>query len=151
VSISEKIQNRLRRALGIVSPSLTYMADAMPRPALHLKIAFLGYSAEQTARYLQQLAVDNVEQVRRYEKHRNRVLLKDGTEIIGILPGFFAQRPDGHRFDQVIIADDNRLEILRHRAYDLNVLDMYCRCSVVPNEYRYQYYDLDAEVPLHGV
>jgi hypothetical protein len=115
-----------------------------------LKIAFIGYDAKQTSRYFEQFAVDNVEQVRRFDRQRGYITLKDGTEIKS-MAYIDTRAMDGRRFDQVIIADDRRLEILRRRCAELRVLDSCCSCSDVPAEYRYQHYDLDAEVPMHGV
>ena len=89
MSMREKILNGIRSALGIVSPSLEFLGKPRPEPARALKIAFLGYNTILTARYLEQLAADNAEQVRRYDRRRGRVTLKDGTEIIAIMPGFF--------------------------------------------------------------
>ncbi len=114
-----------------------------------LKIAFLAWDLQAADRYLAQLVADNEDQVKRYVL-RDTVLLKDGTAITRISPSD-PLALHGRRFDQVIIADDRRLQIMqRHRAI-LRALDWCCRGSIVPEEYRYQIYDLDEEAPKNGV
>lgn len=113
-----------------------------------LKIAFLAWDAKTADTYLRQLAIDNTDQVKRYERNQGRVLLKDGTEI----KSFHHGNPlTGYRFDQVIIADDRRLKILRYCGAELNELEHSCQGSIVPEEYRYQFYDLDEEAPKDGI
>lgn len=107
-----------------------------------LKIAFIAWSAHHSDIYLERLAVDNVDQVKRYERKRGCILLRDGTEIINVnhLHGW-----EGYRFDQIIVADDWRMGILLKRWDELEELEYRCRCSIVPEEYRYQFYIIDAE------
>ena len=109
-------------------------------------IAFLGYNARQTAQYLAQLAEDNAEQVAWYNRRHGRLALTDGTEIISVysigLGGF-----DGRRFDQVILADDRRMEIKKIHRRTIAALLYCCSCSIVPEEFRMQIYDIDEEAP----
>ena len=144
MSKAEKIQNRLRRALGIVSPSRVFMQET-PRTVQPLKIAFLAWDMKAADRYMQQLVADNADQVKRYIL-RHTVILTDGTEICRVSVSDPAAL-HGRRFDQIIIADDRRLEIMQYRAAELRALDWCCRGSIVPEEFRRQIYDLDAEVP----
>lgn len=114
-----------------------------------LKIAFLGYNAQQTHRYFEQLAVDNVDQVKRFSRVQGHLLLKDGTEIIRVShiePGSL----QGRLFDQIIIADTKHLKILETRYADLCSIIDRCWSSAVPADYRIQLYDIDAEAPMEG-
>lgn len=111
-----------------------------------LKIAFIGFNAEQTHAALLQLAVDNADKVKRFDRRQGRIMLQDGTEIMAVPPG----NPvaiHGRRFDQIIIADDWRVYIERILRQELAALDCCCQHSSVPEEYRLQIYDMDAEVP----
>ena len=107
-------------------------------------IAFIGYNEEQTRRYLEDLAVVNADQVRRVDRRNGCVILKDGTTITRVLP--IPEFLHGRRFDQVIVADDRRLHILFRRGPELRELDRCMAGSVVPEHFRWQFYDLDAEV-----
>ena len=108
------------------------------------KIAFIGYNEEQTRRYLEDLAIVNADQVYRFDRRNGRVDLKDGTTITAVkpVPEFLI----GRRFDQVIVADDRRLEVLYRRAPELRELDRCMSRSIVPEHFRWQFYNLDAEV-----
>lgn len=113
-----------------------------------LRIAFLAWDTRAADRYLEQLVADNADQVKRYIM-RHTVILWDGTEISRIsVSDPVALR--GRRFDQVIIADDRRLQVLLHRQPILRALADCCRASFVPEEFRFQIYDPDAE-DHHGV
>lgn len=107
-----------------------------------LKIAFIAWSAWCADMLLKRLAVDNADQVKQYDRKRGRLLLTDGTEIINVhrLNGL-----DGHRFDQIIVADDWRMDILLKCWDELAALEYRCGCSIVPEEYRYQFYFIDEE------
>lgn len=145
--ISEKILDQLRRALGIVSPCRVYIQPA-PLPAQPLKIAFLGYNAKHTHDSLVRLCSDNALQVKTTDWNRGRVVLFDGTEITTI------SHPDqfrGRRFDQVIIADDNRGRVSELYIYLTYSMHMALSGSKIPEEWQVQIYDLDAEVPQYGV
>lgn len=109
-----------------------------------LKIAFLAWNHMATTRYFQQLLADNAEQVDRYDRRCGRAWLKDGTVITAIPIG---HHPAGYHFDQVIIADDRRLNTLGQRRAELREMDRSCQGSNIPEEFRYQIYDLDAEAP----
>lgn len=147
MSILEGIQDRLRRALGIVSPSRVFMQEIQPQ-AMALKIAFLAWDLAAADRYLAQLVADNDDQVKRYIL-RHTVILTDGTEISRIsVSDPSALR--GRRFDQVIIADDRRMQILKRRQPELHELARCCAGSIIPEEFRFQIYDLDEEAPNHG-
>ena len=108
-----------------------------------LKIAFLAWSAVFAAETLHTLAIANADQVQSHERSRGRVILKDGTVIQTVYPG---KCLEGLRFDQVIVADDHRLRLLHYRGALLNELADRCQGSKVPEDYRFQFYDLDAEV-----
>lgn len=112
-----------------------------------LKIAFVAWNAEATDTYLHSLVVDNADQVKRYDRSRGRVTLKDGTEIYGVHDRGFL---DGLRFDQIIVADDYRRRTFYVCSDLLKALEYHCQHSYVPEEYRYQLYDIDQEAPRDG-
>lgn len=107
-----------------------------------LRIAFISWSARIADIYLKQLAVDNADQVKRYERQRGRILLRDGTEIVSV---HHLMRLEGHRFDQIIVADDWRMNILLKRWDELAELEYRCMASIIPEEFRYQFYFTDEE------
>ena len=108
------------------------------------KIAFIGYNEEQTHRYLEDLAVRNADQVHRFDKRKGCVTLKDGTTITAVKP--VPEFLHGRRFDQTIVADDRRLDIIGRRYPEIVALDRCMNGSEVPEHFRWQFYDLDAEV-----
>lgn len=111
-----------------------------------LKIAFLAWNAEATDTYLRSLAIDNADQVKRYDRRRGRVTLKDGTKIYGVHGN---TQLDGLYFDQIIVADDYRLRTLYACRNIMTLPDRLC-FSCVPEEYQYQIYDIDKEPLCNG-
>ena len=107
-------------------------------------IAFIGYNEEQTRRYLEDLARVNAEQVQRFDKRNGVVTLKDGTTITAVKAD--TEFLNGRRFDQVIVADDRRLDVVERRFPEILALGRCMSNSVVPVDYRWQVYDLDAVV-----
>ncbi len=112
-----------------------------------LKIAFVAWNAEATCILLESLAIDNADQVKRYDRSRGRVILKDGTEIYGVHGNRLL---DGLYFDQIIVADDYRRRTFYVCNGLLKALENRCLLSDVPEEYRYQLYDIDKEAPRDG-
>lgn len=110
---------------------------------MSLKIAFIGYNEKQTNLYFREFAKVNADQVARFDQRAGRILLKDGTEITRVSsnPVFLK----GRRFDQVIFADDSRFEGLRRRGPEVYALTMCCAGSVVPEEFRWEFYFLDED------
>lgn len=110
-----------------------------------LKIAFLGYNERQTQQCFKQFAEDNSDQVQGANWAQGYVVLKDGTEILRVHadPAWVK----GRRFDQIIVADDLRGNVMVERFYTLSELSRSCRGSIVPLEFRYQFYNIDEERP----
>ena len=96
---------------------------------------------------MRQMAKDNAEQVARYDQRHGRLVLTDGTEITN---AYHLNRIQGRRLDQVILADDRRMEILEYHQHDIALLLACCMDSPVPIEYHLQIYDIDEEDPNHG-
>lgn len=126
----------------------TYAPTHGNKPTLHrnivfLNIAFLGWDAAQTDRYLSQMAEDNADQVDRYDRRQGRLKLTDGTEIIN---AYRIGKIHGRKYDQVILADDRRMEIMEHHRKDIAELLARCQSSIIPEEFHLQFYDIDEEV-----
>ena len=111
-------------------------------PTLYRKIVFLGWDAAQTDRYLSQMAEDNADQVDRYDRRQGLLKLKDGTEIIN---AYRIGKIHGRKYDQVILADDRRREIMEHNRKDIAELLRRCQSSIIPEEFHLQFYDIDEE------
>lgn len=105
-----------------------------------LKIAFIGYDERCTRQAFEQFAHDNRDQVVQFLKICGVIRLKDGTRI----ERFTGIRPKGRRYDQIIIADDRRMNILATRAWELGELLKCSAGSVVPEMFRFCIYDMDA-------
>lgn len=109
-----------------------------------LALAFVGFNREQTLAHFRQFARDNAEQIWDRNLELGWILLYDGT-VIKRITSMEQARRDGVRFDQIILADDRRRMIWKERAELIRFLDIYgCRCSEVPQEFRFQIYDVDA-------
>ena len=80
-----------------------------------LKIGFIGYNSQLTREGLKQFAENNKEDVEAFKYRQSYIRLKDGTEIVGL----YENKVDGlrgHRFDQLILFDDERQEIKWERC-----------------------------------
>lgn len=103
------------------------------------RIAFLGNNSHATRLFFREFAEANREQIHLCDLANGRIVLKDGTEI------WRAQAtPDwvrGRRFDQVIIAGTL---FERNACNALVALECQAATSIVPEEFRNQWYDPDA-------
>lgn len=108
------------------------------------KIAFIGYNEEQTRRYLEEFVMINNDQVRHFNRRDGIVYLMDNTTITAVkpIPEFLRAR----RFDQTIVADDRRLNVFDRRYPEFMELERCMAGSIVPEHFRWQLYNLDAEV-----
>lgn len=107
-----------------------------------LKIGFIGYNSQLTQDGLIQFAENNKEDVEIYKCRASYIRLKDGAEIVGL----YENRPDalrGHRFDQIVLFDDERWNITARR-YDF-IKQVIEKCvswySCVPEEYQILKYE----------
>ena len=111
-----------------------------------LKIAFLGYDERQTRAWFMQFAVDNREQVQGANWAQGYMRMKDGTEILRV-PAANPAWIKSRRFDQIIVADDWRKNAMLKRWDELDALERCCCGSIIPEEFRYQFYNIDEEDP----
>lgn len=118
--------------------------DIQPRP---LELVFMGYNAPLTDRFLQQFTADNAEQVAHFNKARRFLVLTDGTRIKGVSPGAVQRGFDGYRFDQLILADDERELIYITAAREIEIVRASLALSCVPREYQILYYNVFALEP----
>lgn len=117
--------------------------EERPRP---LDVAFMGYSSELTRRFIRQFCEDNRESVRSVSE--KRIILTDETRIIAISPSMARNRLDGYRFDQLILADDEREMIRDTYAKEIEIITRgYMAISCVPEEFQVLYYNPFAAEP----
>ena len=102
-----------------------------------LKIGFIGYNSQLTQKGLRQFVENNEEDVEIFKYRQSYILLKDGTEIIGL----YENRVDnarGHRLDQLILFDDERW-MIKWKRHDF-IKQIIERCinwySYVPEEFQ---------------
>ena len=110
---------------------------------MSLRIAFVGYNEDQTRSYFREMAELNRDQIGICDLSQGRIVLRDGTEILRISPSV---RFVSLNFDQVIVADDHRKHCETKNCAVLTIIATRMTWSLVPPEFRWQYYDLDAEV-----
>lgn len=109
-----------------------------------LQIAFMGYNAELTDRFLHEFAEINAAEVCIYSRAKHAIVMRDGTRIWAI-HGIEERRLHGGHFDQFIIADDSRKMIYDHCAKEIEILRVQTARSIVPPEFRELFYDVFAE------
>ena len=105
-----------------------------------LTIGFMGYDTQQTLYGMQQFAENNEEQIAIYKSNGYDMYLKDGTYIVGIFP---SREKDyyKYRFDQLILFDDDRWNIIHERSEDIKIIfDSMAHFSCVPDEYKIMNY-----------
>lgn len=111
-----------------------------------LQIAFMGYNAELTDRFLHEFAEINAAEVSVYSRGKRAIVMRDGTRIWAIWPHEIEERSlHGWHFDQFIIADDSRKMIYDHCAKEIEILRVQTARSIVPPEFRELFYDVFAE------
>lgn len=106
-----------------------------------LSIAFMGYNSVLTEEFIRQFCEDNRESVLSYSK--KRVVLNDGTRIVPISPSCVRERwLDGHQFDQLILADDERKMIFTTLAQEIAYITHSCmKRSLAPPEFQILFYN----------
>ena len=107
-----------------------------------LKIAFIGYNREQTRNHFEELYVANMEQISLVNLSGGVLILRDGTEI---------RRIDSlddcacRRFDQIIIADDSRMNVLVERRDEIAAVELTMLLSCVPEDFQRIIYNTDSK------
>lgn len=109
---------------------------------MQFNIAFLGYTAAQTRAQFRNFVEDNIEQVEHYDPCRGVARLTDGTEIICITS---PARVWGRKFDQIMLVDDARWNIIFRQGCLIKELQRRAAGSIVPEAFRIIFYDLDWE------
>lgn len=106
---------------------------------VHFRIAFIGWDADQSRKWLTELAFQNGG--RFLFPGRDVVLLPDGTLIEAVI-----RMKDGSRYDQMIVADDRRKLIFEKKdcISKMEFVRLH-RSGQIPEEFFQQFYDLDAE------
>ena len=106
------------------------------------KLAFIGYDREQTNTHFEELFVANAKQTSFANLGKGVLILHDGTEI---------RRIDslddcaGYMFDQIIIADDSRMNVLVERRDEIAAIELTMMYSCVPEEFQRIFYNTDLE------
>lgn len=107
-----------------------------------LKIGFIGYNSQLTQDGLRKFVNNNEEDVAIFKKRTSYIRLKDGTEIDGL----YENRVDGlrgHRFDQLILFDDERWMIKWDKHNFIREIISKCISwySCVPEEFQILEYE----------
>lgn len=107
-----------------------------------LKIGFIGYNSQLTQDGLRKFVNNNEEDVAIFKKRTSYIRLKDGTEIVGL----YENRVDGlrgHRFDQLILFDDERWMIKWDKHNFIREIIAKCISwySCVPEEFQILEYE----------
>lgn len=113
-----------------------------------LSIAFMGYNFVLTEKLIRRFCEDN--QVSVFSHSEKRVILNDGTRIVPVWPSRVWQGLDGYRFDQLILADDERRMIYETYSREISFIAChYLLHSWVPPEFQILYYNpFDEPHPL---
>lgn len=107
-----------------------------------LKIGFIGYNSQLTQDGLRKFANNNEEDVEIFKYRKSYIRLKDGTEMVGL----YENRGGGlrgHRFDQLILFDDERWMIKWDRYNFIKTVIEKCMrwYSCVPEEFQVLEYE----------
>lgn len=91
---------------------------------------------------MRQFVINNEEDVEIFKYRKSYIRLKDGTEIVGL----YENRGDGlrgHRFDQLILFDDERWMIKWERYNFIKIIIAKCMSwySCVPEEFQILEYE----------
>lgn len=105
-----------------------------------LNIAFIGFNRDQTRKYFEELYVANMDQTALIALSGGTLILRDGT-IIHRIDSLTNCR--GYRFDQIIIADDSRMNVLVERADEIAAIELGMLTSCVPEEFQRVFYNTD--------
>lgn len=113
-----------------------------------LEIALMGYDRGLAIRHLADFARDNAEQV--VQRLQTRVKLRDHTTITAIYPDRVRAHLDGHHYDQLILADDEREMIRETYAEEIEIVKaIYMGASCVPEAFQVLYYNPFAPEPCN--
>lgn len=105
-----------------------------------LRIAFMGYNATLTSEYIRRFCNDNRESV--LSSSGRKVILNDGTRIFPIWPSRVWRDLDGHRFDQLILADDEQKMVYTTYSREISFIAChYMLHSWVPPEFQILFYN----------
>lgn len=103
----------------------------------NLHLGFITYSSDQLKDFFTQFCEDNSDQIEKMVVNKSNcyAVLKDGTKITGIMNNCDSLR--GFKFDQLILADDYRMNIRWKRDELIRMLlDYNTYHSVVPDEFK---------------
>ena len=110
------------------------------KPFKYFVLALLGYNAKLTRYGFEQFVKNNEEQIWKVNMRDLIAFFKDGTQVIGLLSA--DDRIRGYRFDQLILFDDNRWEIERHREEDIEIIKaLTMQLSNVPEKFQILKYE----------
>ena len=110
------------------------------KPFKYFVLALLGYNAKLTRYGFEQFVKNNEEQIWKVNMRDLISFFKDGTQVIGLLSA--DDRIRGYRFDQLILFDDNRWEIERHREEDIEIIKaLTMQLSNVPEKFQILKYE----------
>ena len=107
-----------------------------------LNIAFIGYNRKQTRYFFEELFVENSKDVKLISLSGGVMIFKDGTVIRRIDS---LQDCASQKFDQIIIADDSRMNVLVERQDEIAAVELTMLLSCVPEDFQRIFYNTDVE------
>ena len=90
--------------------------------------------------YFDQMAYANRDQTEKFYRRDGLLVLTDGTKIYRIDS---SESIRARRYDQIIITDDSRFNSIKERSKELYELSTRMTGSIVPEEFRWEFYFLD--------
>lgn len=112
----------------------------MSKENINLRVAFLGYNLEQTKIAFNDFVRENIDQIRDYDLAKGTAELFDGTVVWRVDDE--KSRIFGNHYDQYILADDKRKEILFRQKEKIFYLKERTTRQV-PEDYIMIWYDFD--------
>ena len=105
-----------------------------------LRLAMLGYTSDVMLTGMKQLVENNQQDIEKFvpTKYHPYIRMKDGSQITGIS---FAEHLRGHKYDQLILVDDKRWNILTDKAVEIDqIIEQTMYMSDVPKEFQILHY-----------
>jgi adenylate kinase len=104
---------------------------------IKINIAVVGYNNDLSLKAARELATNDMDS-EIVLANKNTIMMKDGTHYI---PIGNANQIRGCRYDQIILVDDERWEVLVKRANDINEVRLMLSGTLDGSPYETQHYE----------